>query len=136
MHLNNEIELGQVCPKQCEFISEMDDSLIELSYILHRTVLHVNLNKSELKNSYKYFDRNEYNACYYKLSEAKRDIQIIRRKIELLENKIDDSTLPDNAPCFYFKDYFDEIMDETVKLKEKYINLINKISCKLLLLQN
>lgn len=136
MHLNNKIELGQVENKVCETIGSMDDNLIELSYILHRTTIHLNENKLELKKTYKYFNRNEYNLCYDKFSEVKRDIQIIRRKIELLESKIDDCTLPDSAPCFYFKQYFDDIMDETIKLKEKYYNLINKISCKLLLLEN
>lgn len=134
MYLKNKIEIEEIQGKDCQSIGTMCDYLIELSYFLHRTSITMSDNAAALKQTYKYFSRNEYNKCYDRLAELKRDLQIVRRKVEILENKLDDSTLPDNAPCFFFAEYLQEIMQDILGLREKYNSLINKISCKLILL--
>lgn len=134
MYLKNKIEIEEIQGKDCQSIGHMCDYLAELSYFLHRTSTTMKGNAAQLKKTYKYFSRNEYNKCYGRMSELKRDLQIVRRKVKLLENKLYDSTLPDNAPCFFFSEYLKEIMQYILGLREKYNSLINKISCKLILL--
>ena len=134
MYLNNKIALEEIEEKDCKSIGHMCDYLIELSFFLHKTSVAMEDNALRLRKTYKYFSRNEFNNAFGRLSELKRDLQIVRRKVELLENKLDDSTLPDNAPCFFFAEYLREIMQEIVILRGKYNSLINKISCKLILL--
>ena len=98
--INKKTELEQITLRDCKSIGEMVDYIVEISFLYDNISSLIDTNLIKLKNSYRYFNEHEYNKCHTKLEELKRDVQIIRRKTDILEERLFDSTLPDNAMCF------------------------------------
>lgn len=121
--------------KQCNSIGEMIDYIIELNTLYDKLYSYLESNIESLKISYKYFNKDEYDICYYKTEEIKRDLQIIRRKTDLLENKIIDSTLPDSAMCFLFDKKLKEINTSMIKFEIKLSKIMEKMSLKFFLIE-
>lgn len=120
--------------KDCDSIGETIDYILELNLLYDNIVSFLDSNLDNLKSSYRYFSEHEYNVCHSKLQELKRDVQIIRRKTDILDNKIMDSTLPDHAMCFLFKSSLKKINKEILNLNEKFNDVMEKITFKFFLI--
>jgi len=122
--------------KNCNSIGEMLDYIAELNMLYDKLVDFIDCNLDNLKTSYRYFDEHEYNRCYLKLEELKRDMQIVRRQTDILDNRIFDSTLPDHVMCFAFDEAIKEINKNIVDLNNKCNSIMEKITFKFFLIQN
>ena len=60
--------------KNCNSIGEMLDYIAELNMLYDKLVDFIDSNLDNLKTSYRYFDEHEYNRCYLKLEELKREL--------------------------------------------------------------
>ena len=134
--MTNKMKARTVNLKNCDSIGEMVDYTVELNVLYEDITNYLDFNLDNLKTSYKYFNEHKYNRCYSKLEELKRDIQIVRRKTDILDDKIFDSTLPDSAMCFLFDKNLKEINREILKLNEKSNDILEKITFKFFLIQN
>jgi len=122
--------------KNCNSIGEMVDYILELNMLYDKVTDFLDSNLDNLKTSYRYFNEHEYNRCYLKLEELKRDTQIVRRQTDILDNRIFDSTLPDHVMCFAFDETLKEINKNIVNLNEKCNSIMEKITFKFFLIQN
>ena len=130
------IKLEKVILKNCNSIGEMLDYIVELNCLYDEINDFLNDKLDNLKMSYKLFNEHEYNRCYDKIEELKRDAQIIRRKTDLLDDRIFDSTLPDHAMCFLFDENLKEINKEIFNWNEKANYIMEKITFKFFLIKN
>ena len=130
------IKLETVNLKNCNSIGEMVDYIVELNCIYDKINEYLNSSLNNLKLSYKFFNEHEYNRCHDKIEELKRDMQIIRRRTDLLDERIFDSTLPDGAMCFLFDENLKEINKEIFNWNEKANYIMEKITFKFFLIKN
>ena len=134
--MTNNMKPETIHIKNCNSIGEMIDYILELNLIYDKVLSFLDVSLDTLKTSYKYFNEYEYNRCYFKLEELKRDVQIIRRKTDILDDRIIDSTLPDHTMCFLFDESLKEINKEILKMNSKFNYILEKISFKFFLIQN
>lgn len=122
--------------KNCNSIGEMVDYIVELELLYDKVTDFLDSNLDNLKTSYRYFNEHEYNRCYLKLEELKRDMQIVRRQTDILDNRIFDSTLPDHVMCFAFDEALKEINKNIINLNDKCNSIMEKITFKFFLIEN
>lgn len=134
--INKQMKPESITIKDCDSIGEMIDYILELNLTYDKVLSFLDSSLDNLKTSYKYFNENEYNRCYFKLEELKRDIQIIRRNTDILDDRIFDSTLPDNAMCFLFDESLKEINKKISKMNNKFNIVLEKINFKFFLIKN
>lgn len=127
-------KIEKIAIKNCNSIGEMEDYIIELNLLYDDFIGYSNSILQNLVESYRYFNENEFNRCYSKIEEAKRNIQIIRRKTDMLENRIFESTLPDNAMCFLFDENLQEINQDIINFNKNFDILMQKINFKFFLI--